>query len=106
MAETAVASNNKSVTFRGKGENEMSSVSQAQNRFMHAAAEGKVEGVSPNVGKDFVKADHGRKIGNLPKHVRVPAGAAKKSKTRKTAKRAINRGMISEKAAKRHLADY
>jgi len=44
------------------------------------------------------------KFGVKPMH--EPAGAAKKSKTRKTAKRAINRGMISEKAAKRHLAEY
>lgn len=95
MAETSVAPNNKSIAFRGHPENEMPSVSQAQNRFMHAAAEGKVKGVSPKVGKDFVKADAGRKIGKLPKH------AAKKR-----AKKAVSRGMISEKAAKRHLADY
>ena len=44
------------------------------------------------------------KFGVKPMH--EPAGAAKKSKTRKTAKRAIRRGAISEKAAKRHLADY
>lgn len=36
---------------------------------------------------------------------REPAGAANKAVTRKRAKRAINRGMISEKAAKRHLGD-
>jgi hypothetical protein len=47
----------------------MPSVSQSQNRFMHAAAEGDVPGVSPKVGKDFVAADHGRKIGDLPQHV-------------------------------------
>lgn len=93
MAETTVAPNNKSITFRGNPENEMPSVSQAQNRFMHAAAEGNVEGVSPKVGKDFVKADQRRKIGKLPKH-------------KKRAKKAVSRGMISEKAAKRHLADY
>jgi hypothetical protein len=46
----------------------MPSKSQAQNRFMHAAAEGKIKGVSPSVGKDFVKADEGRKIGKLPQH--------------------------------------
>lgn len=34
------------------------------------------------------------------------AGAAKKSVGRKRAKTAAKRGMISEKAAKRHLADY
>lgn len=59
----------------------MPSVSQAQNRFMHAVAEGGVKGVKPSVGKEFVAADHGRKIGKLPKHVR----------------KAHKRGMISEK---------
>ena len=91
MADTAAAPNNRSVVYRGKQEREMPSVSQAQNRFMHAVAEGKVDDVPAKVGKDFVKADHGRKIGKLPKHV------AKK------AKGAMKRGLISEKAAKRHL---
>ncbi|EJN14736.1 hypothetical protein PMI42_01710 [Bradyrhizobium sp. YR681] len=36
---------------------------------------------------------------------REPSGAAKKSVTRKRAKSAINRGLVSEKAAKRHLGD-
>ena len=40
------------------------------------------------------------------KSKREPSGAAKKSVTRKKAKPAINRGLISEKAAKRHLGDY
>ena len=48
----------------------MPSVSQAQNRFMHAAAEGNVEGVPAKVGKEFVVADHGRKIKKLPKRVK------------------------------------
>ena len=69
----------------------MPSVSQAQNRFMHAVAEGKVKGVKPSVGKDFVAADEGRKIGKLPEHVK------------KKAKRAMKHGLISERAAKRHL---
>lgn len=64
----------------------MPSKSQAQNRFMHAVAEGKVAGVPKKVGREFVKADHGRKIKRLPKHVR-------------------KRGLISEKAAKKHLGD-
>lgn len=59
----------------------MPSESQAQNRFMHAVAEGKVKGVKPSVGEDFVAADHGRKIGKLPKHVR----------------KAHKRGLISDK---------
>lgn len=67
----------------------MPSVSQAQNRFMHADAEGKVEGVKPSVGKDFVKADEGRKVGKLPQHVK------------KKAKHLHKRGMISDAAMKR-----
>jgi anaerobic ribonucleoside-triphosphate reductase len=81
MAGTSVQANNASVEFRGKTEKEMPSVSQAQNRLMHAAAAGNVEGVSPKVGKEFVKADHGRKIKKLPKHV----------------KHAHKRGLISDK---------
>lgn len=93
MAETTTAPNNKSVTFGTKMEREMPSASQAQNRFMHAAAEGKVEGVPKKVGKDFVKADAGRKIKKLPQHVRAKA------------KHAMSRGLISEKAAKKHLSE-
>lgn len=58
----------------------MSSVSQSQNRFMHATAEGKTD-VPAKVGKDFVKADQGRKIKRLPKHAHKMA----------------KRGLISEK---------
>jgi hypothetical protein len=36
---------------------------------MHAAAEGKIKDVPRSVGKDFVKADEGRKVGKLPEHV-------------------------------------
>lgn len=36
---------------------------------------------------------------------RAPSGAAKKSVVRKKAKSAINRGLVSEKAARRHLGD-
>jgi hypothetical protein len=46
----------------------MPSRSQAQNRFMHAVAEGRVKGVPKAVGKEFVKADKGRKIDKLPQH--------------------------------------
>lgn len=67
----------------------MPSVSQAQNRFMHAVAEGEVKGVKPSVGKAFVAADHGRKVGKLPKHVR----------------RAHKRGLISDKQMAKIRAD-
>jgi hypothetical protein len=92
VAETTAAANNQSIAFSGRMEREMPSTSQAQNRFMHAAAEGKVDGVPAKVGKDFVAADHGRKIGKLPKH-------AHKAR----AKHAMKRGLISEKAAKKHF---
>lgn len=39
------------------------------------------------------------------KPMREPAGAVKKAVTRKRAKSAIKRGMISPKAAARHLKD-
>ena len=67
-------------------------VSQAQNAAMHAAAEGRSTiGIPKKVGKEFAKGAHGKKLGKLPKHVR------------KTARGAMKRGLISEKAAKRHL---
>jgi hypothetical protein len=100
MPLTAPASNNKSVTFRGKGENEMppypKPVSQAQNAAMHAAAAGKSTiGIPAKVGKEFAKGAHGKKLGKLPKHV-----------DKGRAKRAMKRGAISESAAKKHLGDY
>lgn len=39
--------------------------SEAQRRFMYAAAEGKVPGIKPSVGREFVNASKG--IANLPK---------------------------------------
>lgn len=56
----------------------MPSKSKAQNRLMHAAAEGKVPGVPPSVGKEFVKADAGRKVGKLPAHVKPKTTETKK----------------------------
>lgn len=56
----------------------MPSKSKAQNRLMHAAAEGKVKGVPPSVGKEFVAADEGRKIGKLPDHVKPKNSGTKK----------------------------
>lgn len=48
----------------------MPSVSAAQNRAMHAAAEGRSTlGIPKKVGKDFVQADAGKKVGKLPDHV-------------------------------------
>ena len=46
----------------------MPSVSQAQSRAMHAAAEGhSTLGIPKSVGKEFVAADAGSKVSNLPK---------------------------------------
>lgn len=80
MAESAPQENNALVAYRSKGSREMPSVSQAQSRFMHATAEGKTD-VPAKVGKEFVKADHGRKIKRLPKHAHKMA----------------KRGLLSEK---------
>lgn len=45
----------------------MPSVSQAQNRAMHAAAEGNSTlGIPKSVGQEFVSADQGSKVGALP----------------------------------------
>ncbi len=94
MAQSSVQSNNKAVLFRGRAEKEiMPSVSQAQNRFMHAVAEGDVKGVAPSVGKKFVKADAGRKIKKLPKRVK------------RKARKFYGRGMISDKAMKAHFGE-
>lgn len=99
MAVTAPAANNKSVKFSGKVEREMppypKPVSQAQNAAMHAAASGNSTiGIPEKVGKEFAKGAHSKKLGKLPQHVK------------KKAKKAIKRGMISEKAAKQHLSEY
>ena len=52
----------------------MPSKSQAQNRFFHWAAEHPQEsGVKPSVSADFLAADHGRKIKDLPQHVQHKA---------------------------------
>jgi hypothetical protein len=40
-------------------------VSQAENRFMRAAAAGDVPGKKA-VGQEFVQASHGEKVGKLP----------------------------------------
>jgi hypothetical protein len=75
----------------------MPSKSQAQNRFMHEAAEGKVPGVKPSVGKEFVAADKGRKVGKLPEFV------AKKTSKPGAVKRAREEDTKQDhKVAKKH----
>lgn len=56
----------------------MPSVSQAQNRAMHAAEEGhSTLGIPQKVGAEFVAADHGRAIKKLPAKVKpVPTFGA------------------------------
>lgn len=79
MAETSTAANNKSITYRGKTEREMST--------NHKDGDGK-----PNEDASFMAKGK---------------GAKKPGKSmRKKAKRAMGRGMISEKAAKKHLSEY
>ena len=48
--------------------------SKAQNRLMQAAAHSKggYDGVPQSVGKEFVMADLGRKLGGLPERVKKP----------------------------------
>ena len=80
MAETPAASNNKSVTFRGKPEREMTTASKRDN------AEGQLVEGGLN---------------------EAPTKPTRMGKTmRKKAKGAIKRGMISEKAANKHLGGY
>jgi hypothetical protein len=99
MADTTAAANNRSVSFSRKVEREMppypKPVSKAQNAAMHAAAAGKsTMGIPKKVGQEYAKGAHGKSMKNLPKHVQ------------KKASKAIKRGLISEKAAKRHLGGY
>ena len=55
------------IRVMGNGQPLDPSVSQAQNRAMHAAAEGHSNlGIPQSVGQDFVAADHNRKVGSLP----------------------------------------
>lgn len=77
MAETTLAANNKPVAFGQK-------VAREPTRVEGAAA---VDGAAP-------------------KPAREPSGAAKSASIRKKAKGAINKGMISEKAAKKFLGNY
>lgn len=71
MSGTSVQANNRAVEFRGTKDREMPMQSKAQNAAMHAAESGKSTlGIPKSVGKKFVKASHGQKVKNLPKHVR------------------------------------
>lgn len=50
------------------------SESKAQNRFMHWAREHpEASGVKASVSQDFLDADHGRSLKNLPQHVEKKA---------------------------------
>jgi hypothetical protein len=59
----------------------MPMLSRAQNRAMHAAAEGKSTlGIPKSVGQKFVTASHGEKVRDLPERVPKKAcgGAVRK----------------------------
>lgn len=66
----------------------MPSVSQAQNRAMHAAAEGhSTLGIPEKVGQEFVAADQGSTVSELPKkrHRRGKRGGRKVRERSQTA---------------------
>jgi hypothetical protein len=90
VAETSAAANNRAVSFSGKVEREMPVVSKAQNRWAHANED--ASGSTGKAAREMVRATHGKSVKKLPE--------------RKRAKSAIKRGLISEKAAKRHLGGY
>lgn len=47
--------------------------SKAQSAAMHAAAQGNSTiGIPAKVGKEFVQAAHGQKVGKLPEHKHSP----------------------------------
>jgi len=55
-------------------------VSKAQNRAMHSAAEGKSNlGIPQSVGEDFIEADAGTKVSNLPQKKSKPIAPHKKA---------------------------
>lgn len=96
MAETAVASNNKSVTYRGKVEREMPLKSgSSQATVSHNIQELHSGGTYARTAKKF-----GKKKANK-QAVAIALAKARESKARS----AMKRGLISEKAAKRHLGD-
>lgn len=79
MAETPISPNNKSITFRGKPEREMTDTPKPETRM-------NAEDQATDGPKKAVK--------------RMGRGVRKKANV------AIKRGMISEKAAKKHLGGY
>jgi hypothetical protein len=80
MADTPVATNNKSISFGRKVEREMSAEELDKRRNAE-----------------------GEPVNGEPAAVRKPKKMSRNM--RKSAKRAIKRGMISEKAAKKHLGE-
>lgn len=113
MANTSVSPNNKSVTFRGKPEREMSTHERmnAQAQSVDGGA-GMTKPASPAKTSSW----NNRGIANSEQTKGAPAGVEntapmkmtkKPSKSaRKRAKGAVKHGMISEKAAKKHLGGY
>jgi hypothetical protein len=102
MAETATSSNNKSVSFRKTMEREMSWNSDG---ITHSSS-GKNP---PGTGKSKVATTTPPRMNAEAEPVDgKPKTTTKKPsrRARKTAKGAVKRGLISEKAAKRHLGGY
>lgn len=103
MAETTVAPNNKSVAFSGRTEREMSSwnnkgIANSNGGKSNPAGLGKSDTRDPVAKPKRVNAEGDLVNGPKPKKV--------STRVRSKAKRAIRRGMISEKAAKKHFGDY
>ena len=92
MAETPTQANNVAVKFRGRTEREMPLVKGKSQDAISENISTEVHAGKPNKQAVAIALNTARKSGKrMPKHVR---------------RSMRNRGMISEKAAKKHLADY
>lgn len=97
MAETSVAPNNRAVSFRGKVEREMPLESgSSQPTISRNISELHSGGTYARTAKKFGKAKANKQA--------VAIALSKARETRKHAKGAMKRGLVSEKAAKRHLS--
>jgi hypothetical protein len=125
MAETSAASNNKSVSFGPKMEREMAwsnrgIMNDANVSGSNPAGVRNKAPIKPEAQADGVKNPAGVKntapmkpetlavSDNNPAGITNAAPMKKKppKSARKSAKRAVKRGLISEKAAKKHLGGY
>jgi len=102
MANTTTSANNKSVTFGTKMEREMTWNNEGISRDGSGKNPAGVKNAAPiKPEKQADGAANPAGVTNTAPMKKRPTKAK-----RKTAKRAVNRGMISEKAAKKHLGGY